>query len=327
MQEKWKKIGLAAIIAVTILLWGSLIGFSGVLDIDWLSTKQATQFSGVLFSPLMIGFYFLFPLTFGIISGLSHAMQKSDLYVISISGSFIGILGFFIMFGWGLLTLFFGFLVFVALLLTVETSYLFGKEIKSFVAYRTAANSCNIGFIAITLGLMAFFVITGTPQNEAYGNEAIENVISETTSSFLGKINLSEAEAEKIIQIQKMTLMNIMNSEIYSVMENKEDKEVQAFVASMEKSVATLSDPKTKEKLVAEISKNNDLIKSKLNAENLKKTSSLLGLIIDFYVIIVSFSIASALLLYFSVIGKNMAGFYAAITKALHDSFTKQTQK
>ncbi|MEM4262041.1 MAG: hypothetical protein QXI10_03685 [Candidatus Diapherotrites archaeon] len=324
MQEKYKKILIGLALFFSILIWGSLIGFAGVLDVDWLSTQQASKSWQLFFSPLMIGFYLFFPITFGIISGLSHSTPKNELYIISILGSALGIISFFVMFGWSSLTLVFGALVFIAVLLTIETSYLFSKEMKSFVAFRTASNASNLGFIAIALGLMFFFVVSGIPKNEVYANEVFEKLVVETTNSMLGKIDLAEAEAEKVIEIQKLTLLNVMGSNTYKALENKQDKEVQAFVTSMNQTMLNLSDPKTKQRLVSEIKKNNELIKTNLSVDNIKTASPLVKMLFDFYVIIAAFSIASFVLAYFTIVGRNLAGFYGTITKTLFEALLKQ---
>lgn len=307
----------AAAIAFSIMIWSVLLGFSGIMEADLLSFKAWETVPGILLSPFTIGFALLLPLTFGIVSGLSHTQDKIDVLAGASIGAFIGWMMYLLMFGFALKTVLVSILIIPAIALTGAFSYFRKAEFKSLVGFRTGAESAKKGFLAFSIGIFVVLSILGMPNNDGYAREFFDTIVDKTTASMLGKSDIAEAGADQALSIQRMLMVSIMGTEQFKKMRQKTDPDVQVFVATMDATSAAIDSPETKKKIVDELAKSNAALKEKIGFDSLKKTSKEIEVMAAFYSPLVAFGVVTTFAAYLNLIAANIAGVYAAVLKLI----------
>jgi hypothetical protein len=310
-------------IALSIIFWSIFLGFSGIMEVDWLSFKSLEKLPQIVLSPWIIAFTFFMPITFGLVSGLSHSQDKIDLLTGASLGAFIGWLVYLLFFGIELKSVFLSFLVIPAIAITAGFSYFRKAEIKNLVGFRTGTESAKKGFLVFTIGIFLILTLIGLPNNEKYTKELFDGIVEKTASNMLGSKDLALAGADQALNIQRMLIVGIMNTEQFNKLRQKNDPDVKAFVAMIDATAASIDNPETKKKIADELSKSNDEIKQKINYDTIKKSSKEIELITNFYSVLVAFGVATTLAIYFNIIAANIAGVYAAITKFIIESVEK----
>lgn len=319
MDKNIQKAATAVLVAATIILWGTMIGLTGALDVDWLKASNAMNAAGFILSPFMFGFLVFFPLTFGLVSALTHKFEKLDLYIGAIPGAIFGILVFLVMFGWDIKTVVFGAITLPAMAVVIEASYFRKDELKKMVAFRTAGEAAKKGFLVFIVGIFLVYAFVGSANNEVYVKDFFDMINSKVTGQILNGTTLADAAAEQQLNIQKIAYVQILNSPNFKKLADKTDPDVAAFVESTEQSAQVLDDPKTKQAVIRQIKDSGLLEKTTIDAEFFKDKFPQAKPLFDFYWLFGLLGLITVFTLYTNLAGGLLAAIYASAIKYLLD--------
>lgn len=324
IDKKYAPIGVAALIAISIILWTSFLGASAVSGVNVLTTKGFAEMLEKASSVNFILFALLLPLTISLVSLLAFYFDRVKAYATAFGAELLGLVVLVALNGFdvaGIVTAFFFGAGTVALL---EFSYLKKEEYKKLVTFRTTSSAAKVFFVLLAVGVFLGTAALAYGENEKNVKEFGDTVMELAFRPIGGGEGLSEKLADVLIQSQSQALQQITATPQFQKLRGKEDVDVQTFVLLIDKTQENVNSPLARARIVEELNKQMQSATEVLNFDVLRKQSPMLESIAQNYWLILAFTFTSFFTLIANLILANLAGIYAAVMRKIIETVQRQ---
>ncbi len=303
----------AVIICLSIILHALFLNSSGFMVLDALDLSTAGQSIGEILSIEFILFLVSFPLAYTVAIVMCRFLNKTDARVAvvvgTLTGGILSLVLFEIISSYILICAFY----FFSMIVITESAHSLFKETKSLIYVRVIANAAGKALLLLGMGIFLVSVLTIFDNQQMYVDnfeEAVVSMISENEG-----LDYSDMGADLIIESQKQTLDLIIDTPMYTAIENKQDTEVQDYVSFVSALRVNMDTPQYKELLKQKMGEHNvdsgDITKDAFNM--VKKQLPMLIIIEDYFWFIGSFLAASLFFLVGNLIFRPLAVIYGTI--------------
>ena len=303
----------AVIICLSIILHALFLNSSGFMVLDALDLSTAGQSIGEILSIEFILFLVSFPLAYTVAIVMCRFLNKTDARVAvvvgTLTGGILSLVLFEIISSYILICAFY----FFSMIVITESAHSLFKETKSLIYVRVIANAAGKALLLLGMGIFLVSVLTIFDNQQMYVDnfeEAVVSMISENEG-----LDYSDMGADLIIESQKQTLDLIIDTPMYTAIENKQDTEVQDYVSFVSALRVNMDTPQYKELLKQKMGEHNvdsgDITKDAFNM--VKKQLPMLIIIEDYFWFIGSFLAASLFFLAGNLIFRPLAVIYGTI--------------
>ena len=294
MDLKNKKIWVfAVIICLSIILHALFLNSSGFMVLDALDLSTAGQSIGEILSIEFILFLVSFPLAYAVAIVMCRFLEKEDARVAvvvgTLTGGILSLALFEIVSSYILICAFY----FFSMIVITESAHNLFEETKSLIYVRVIANAAGKALLLLGMGIFLVSVLTIFDNQQMYVDNFEETVVSMISEN--EGLNYSDMGADLIIESQKQTLDLIIDTPMYTAIENKQDTEVQDYVSFISALRVSMNTPQYKELLKQKMEEpdtgTEDITKNAFNL--VKKQLPMLIIIEDYFWFIGSFFAAS----------------------------------
>ena len=303
----------AVIICLSIILHALFLNSSGFMVLDALDLSTAGQSIGKILSIEFILFLVSFPLAYAVAIVMCRFLNKTDARLAAVTGTLAGgilsLVLFEIISSYILICAFY----FFSMIVITESAHTMFKETKSLIYVRVIANAAGKALLLLGMGIFLVSVLTIFDNQQMYVDnfeEAVVSMISENEG-----LNYSDMGADLIIESQKQTLDLIIDTPMYTAIENKQDTEVRDYVSFISALRISMNTPQYKELLKQKMEEQDtgteDITKNAFNM--VKKQLPMLIIIEDYFWFIGSFLAASLFFLVGNLIFRPLAVIYGTI--------------
>ncbi len=264
-------------------------------------------------SASFIGFALLFPVSFGVVSGLSHSLEKKQLLVPAIAGTVPGIIAMLALSGFSVEKIFVAAGFAAGIIVAVQYSFVKKKEFKTLVVYRTGYASAKTGFLVFGIFLFVAVAFSLGANNEA-SSQDFKDAVMEMAYSPANVDAVSEQSADILLNARKQSVSEIISTPEFGALLDNNDAESKGFVQRMALMGQSLGSNETRQKLVQQI-------REKQNSEQLVTFDSIaervpyLAFLANYYWLFASFAVFTTFIFFANIVAANLAALYALATE------------
>ncbi len=224
---------------------------------------KAQEF-GLLIQLPFAGFAVLFSLAMGIIVAYADRDERGKVYIATLVPSILACGVSIFLFSnfaqWYPLALFY----FGSIPLMIETSRIKRLELKNFVVPRSNFSGIQKGMQVMGIGVLVTLSIVAFPQNEELYKGFEDNLFQ---GKIVQQVNVEKITADFLISTQRNTIIQIIESEQFTKLREKDDPEATSFVTLMDETLVEVNSPGYREKVVAQAKSQ----QKKINPQDLVK--------------------------------------------------------
>ncbi|MFH1224918.1 MAG: hypothetical protein V1676_03870 [Candidatus Diapherotrites archaeon] len=209
---------IAGSVFITFVLWMFFLSATGGIMADFLNIDVSPLIAKV-FSMNFTLFALIFPLTYALVISFCTKFSKVEVMSGSVVGALLGAIVSALLFSgsmqyWPVLIFYLA-----SLLLVAETTFARLEELKKWVMLRTLNQGFGQAFSILSIGIIAFGVITLLPMNEQYVKNVEAKLFEGVSKNVAGgdlTERLAENAAKAYLQGQKDTMRMLTGTEVYA---------------------------------------------------------------------------------------------------------------
>ena len=257
-----------------------------------------------------IGFALLFPVSFGVVSGLSHSLEKKQLLMASIAGTVLGIIAMLALSGFSVEKIFVAAGFAAGIIAAVQYSFVKKEEFKTLVVYRTGYASAKTGFLIF--GIFLFVAVAfGLGTNNEAGSQDFKDAVMGMAYSPANVDAISGQSADILLNARKQSVSDIISTPEFEALRDNNDAESKGFVQRMALIEQSTNSAETRQKLVRQI-------REKQNGQQLVTFDSIaervpyLAFLANYYWLFASFAVFTTFIFFANIVAANLAALYAS---------------
>ncbi len=314
-MDRTAKLGFAGLIFFALVFaQGFLLSASG-MTLELLSGFDLGLIASVLFSEYFLGFAILLPLPHALASVLSKKIEQKELTVIAVGGSAIGMILALLFFPNLSNYLIACILYIVSFVAVIEISFIKRMELKKWIWLRTLSSASRKGLGIVTAGLFIAMLLFTLPNNEANAEKFQEQIFDMALSQGSNTGNLSNTIADLLVENQKQTLNTVVNNPLFKNIKDKQDTDVQLFVAAITEIEKQIDSPAYSELVKQQIDERmNSASGNKIDIQNAVKSQfPLFGIMLEWLWLIQTLSVVGLFALYKGLIATPLGIAYGLV--------------